>query len=266
MASWVAEREYELPQVGEAGLGGDSRGPCGPEDSILGDFVVLEETNVQASTRICVAGRICAALLIAVSGASCASGSGESTSRVVQPGAPGQASRVLAANEAADMERPQHGAADVRFMQGMIPHHAQAIEMSDLVASRTDNESIRLLARRIDISQKDEIRLMERWLERRGETAPDAADHMHAGDGALMPGMLTAEEMARLAAARGADFDRLFLEGMIAHHQGALTMVGELFSTVGGGQETEVHRFASDVDADQDMEIQRMRSMLNAVP
>ena len=211
--------------------------------------------------------RIGAPLLIAVLVSSCASSGSETEPRVVQPGAPGQATRVLANAEASEMERPTHGEADVRFMQGMIPHHAQAIEMSDLVASRTDNAGIRLLARRIDISQKDEIRLMERWLETRGEALPsEATGHMRGGEHALMPGMLTEDEMTELAAARGAGFDRLFLEGMIAHHQGALTMVGELFSSVGGGQETDVHRFASDVDADQDMEIQRMRNMLNAVP
>lgn len=211
--------------------------------------------------------RIGAALLVAIAASSCASSGSEPAARIVQPGAPGEATRVLASAEAAEMERPRHGEADVRFMQGMIPHHAQAIEMSDLVVGRTDDEGIRLLARRIDISQKDEIRLMERWLTSRGEALPsEATGAMGGPEHGLMPGMLTPDEMSQLAASHGAEFDRLFLEGMIAHHQGALTMVGELFSAVGGGQETDVHRFASDVDADQDMEIQRMRSMLNAVP
>jgi len=198
---------------------------------------------------------------------SCATGGNQATPRVVQPGAPGQATRVLTTDEAVEMERPRHGEADVRFMRGMIPHHAQAIEMSDLVAGRTDNEDLRLLAHRIDISQRDEIRLMERWLRTRGEALPSKTTGPRPGSKHnLMPGMLTPGQMTELTAATGAEFDRLFLQGMIAHHQGALTMVGELFATVGGGQETEVHRFASDVDADQHMEIQRMRSMLNAVP
>jgi len=124
-----------------------------------------------------------------------------------------------------------------------------------------------LFGRRIEISQRDEIAWMTRWLERRGETAPMmGAGHAHGlGEGELMPGMLSREEMAALAAARGSEFDRLFLEGMIKHHQGALMMVAELFDSPGGGQETEIFRFAADVDADQDMEILRMSDMLNAI-
>jgi uncharacterized protein (DUF305 family) len=117
------------------------------------------------------------------------------------------------------------------------------------------------LALRIEISQADEIAMMQQWLAARGQPPPDP--HAHHRPGApLMPGMLTPEEMARLAAATGADFDRLFLEGMITHHQGALTMVQELFDTPGAGQEADVYAFASDVDADQRMEIDRMRRML----
>ncbi len=149
--------------------------------------------------------------------------------------------------------------ADVRFMHGMIPHHAQALDMTVLVAERTGNQDIHRFAQRIEISQRDEIARMQRWLERRGESLPD--EHQR---GVLMPGMLTEEEMARLSAARGSEFDRLFLELMIHHHEGALVMVDDLFTTDGAGQETEIFLFASHVDSDQRAEIARMRSMLNS--
>ncbi len=120
---------------------------------------------------------------------------------------------------------------------------------------------MRLLARRIELSQADEITVMQRWLRARGQAVPDPnAHHHHAG--ALMPGMLTPEEMRRLEAATGKEFDRLFLESMIRHHDGALTMVNDLFSTAGAGQEPEIFAFASDVDADQRIEIDRMSAML----
>jgi uncharacterized protein (DUF305 family) len=154
--------------------------------------------------------------------------------------------------------------ADVKFMQGMIGHHAQAIEMTALLYSRTNRDDMRALAKRIDISQADEINMMKHWLEVRGQEVPNEhAHHMHGA--ALMPGMLTQEEMDRLAAAKGDEFDRLFLEGMIKHHGGALTMVHDLFATPGAGQEVEIFSFASDVDADQRMEIDRMGAMLNSI-
>ena len=205
-------------------------------------------------------------LLLAL--AACRGDAGAGEMRTVQPGAPGEAARVLTVEEAASLEHVTHTPADVRFMQGMIPHHAQALEMAALIPERTDHEGLLLLGRRIEISQRDEIAWMTRWLERRDETAPMmGAGHAHGlGEGELMPGMLSREEMDALAAARGSGFDRLFLEGMIKHHQGALTMVAELFGSPGGGQETEIFRFAADVDADQDMEILRMRDMLNGIP
>ena len=207
-------------------------------------------------------------LLVALAACRGDAGEGEGEARTVQPGAPGEATRVLTVEEAASLESITHTEADVRFMQGMIPHHAQALEMAALIAERTDHEGLRLLGRRIEISQRDEIAWMTRWLERRGETAPMmGTGHAHGlGEGELMPGMLSREEMDALAAARGSEFDRLFLEGMIKHHQGALMMVAELFDSPGGGQETEIFRFAADVDADQDMEILRMSDMLNAIP
>jgi uncharacterized protein (DUF305 family) len=146
-------------------------------------------------------------------------------------------------------------------MQGMIGHHAQAIEMTDLLATRTQREDMRKLAQRIDVSQTDEIRMMQEWLKQRGEALPDPHAHHHGGT--LMPGMLSAQEMSRLADAKGEEFDRLFLEFMIKHHEGALVMVQELLATPGAGQEPEIFAFANDVDADQRMEIDRMRAMLD---
>lgn len=151
--------------------------------------------------------------------------------------------------------------AAVRFMQGMIHHHGQALAMTDLVPDRTQNETLRRLAQRIEISQQDEIARMRRWLEARSEDVPGG--HLH---GPLMPGMLSAQQMARLAAASGAEFDRLFLELMIQHHEGALVMVRDLVSSGGGGQEPELFQFVSHVDADQRAEIARMRGMLNTTP
>lgn len=208
--------------------------------------------------------RIAVLLLIAAAGASChtAGGSGVAAGPpIVQPGAPGESSRVVSAGQAADLSKVQYTAADVRFMQGMIGHHGQAVEMTALLKTRTSSEDMRKLALRIELSQMDEIKMMNRWLEVRGQELPSPhAMHMHGA--ALMPGMLTEEEMGRLAAAKGAEFDRRFLEGMIKHHGGALTMVKELLSTPGAGQDSEIFAFASDVDADQRMEIDRMAAML----
>lgn len=163
--------------------------------------------------------------------------------------------------------RPGHTAADVRFMQNMIGHHAQALDMTALVAARTTRPEMRLLAERIAVSQKDEINLMRRWLQSRGEEAPDPSAHAHHGasHSMLMPGMLTPEQLEALAKTTGSDFDRLFLEDMIRHHEGALTMVSELFGTNGAAQESETYRFASDVEADQRAEIARMRALLQTV-
>jgi uncharacterized protein (DUF305 family) len=133
--------------------------------------------------------------------------------------------------------------------------------MAALLPSRSTREDMRLLARRIEVSQADEIAMMRRWLEARGQNVPGAHAH-HAQGATLMPGMLAPEEMNRLAEAKGAAFDRLFLELMIKHHEGALIMVNDLFSSAGAGQESEIFAFASDVDADQRMEIDRMRGML----
>ena len=168
---------------------------------------------------------------------------------------------MLSSEKVEDLPRPGFTEADVRFMRGMIGHHAQAIEMTDLLRTRTNSEEMRKLGLRIEVSQADEIKMMQHWLQARGQEVPGPhAMHMHGAT--LMPGMLTPEEMSRLAEAKGPDFDRLFLEGMIKHHGGALTMVHDLFSTAGAGQESEIFAFASDVDADQRMEIDRMDAML----
>jgi uncharacterized protein (DUF305 family) len=186
----------------------------------------------------------------------------------VRPPAPGEASGVVTRETMADTRRPRHTAADTRFMQHMIGHHAQALEMTKLVPSRTSREDMRLLAERIDVSQRDEIALMRQWLQQRREEVPSPDAHHHAamGHGQLMPGMLTAAELDRLAKATGREFDRLFLEYMIRHHEGALTMVKDLFGTPGAAQETETYRFATDVEADQRAEIARMRALLGKLP
>jgi uncharacterized protein (DUF305 family) len=182
----------------------------------------------------------------------------------VQPGRPGEESKAVSPDSSIRNAALPHTAADTRFMQGMIGHHAQALEMATLLYANSQSEDMKLLAKRIEVSQIDEINMMKEWLTARGEKLPDEHAH-HAGDHALMPGMLTQAEMKALSAAKGAEFDRLFLIGMIKHHQGALTMVRELFATPGAGQDAEIFAFASDVDADQSMEIDRMSAMLAAL-
>lgn len=175
----------------------------------------------------------------------------------MQPGAPGEATRPYeASGSLSDVEGAAHTEADVDFMEGMIHHHAQALEMTALIDERTDSEAIEQMGLRMEISQADEIRFMERWLAGR-----DGGDHTHS----MMPGMLTPEQMASLRSARGTEFDRLFLELMIQHHRGALIMVEELFTSPGAGQESTVFHFASEVEADQGMEIRRMLQVLETL-
>jgi uncharacterized protein (DUF305 family) len=226
---------------------------------------------------------------------------------VIQPGAPGTPSKVLPASTRGTL--PQQSEADVVFMQGMIMHHAQAVEMTGLIASHTENKDLRLLGARIRSSQSGEIRFMKRWLAARNEpismggksrmdmAGPEKMDMEIAGPGkmdtemagqtasgttggaiagasgeanatmpwamqAAMPGMLTAEQMEGLRQAKDAEFDRLFLKGMIQHHQGALTMVKDLFATAGAGQDADIFNFATDADNTQRAEIGIMESML----
>lgn len=184
--------------------------------------------------------------------------------RTVQAGAPGDDSRPYDARSLDEIQGISHTDADVRFMQGMIPHHAQALDMTALVPDRTSDQGFRQMALRMEISQEDEIAMMERWLRERGEEIPAGHAHHMMMDGGMapMPGMLTPEQMEQLAAASGVEFERLFLEFMIHHHEGALVMVKELFASPGAGQESLIFHFASHVDADQGIEIARMKKML----
>jgi uncharacterized protein (DUF305 family) len=196
---------------------------------------------------------------------------------VVQPGAPGQPTRVLPVTTRAKL--PPRSAKDMEFMQGMIMHHAQAVEMIALMKSRTENKDLRLLGARISQSQSDEMSFMKRWLEARGEPVSIKMSGMGAMESMdmpgmdmsshrqmLMPGMLTAKQMNALRKARGEEFDRLFLTGMIQHHGGALVMVKDLFDTAGGGQDAEIFTFATDVDSGQRAEIRIMETMLGEKP
>ncbi|GGI45379.1 uncharacterized protein (DUF305 family) [Agromyces flavus] len=189
-----------------------------------------------------------------------ASGSGapEPTSPTVQLGAPGEPNRTLSPDEAAAVEGPEHTDDDVAFMQMMVVHHDQAITMTGWVDDRTQDRDIRLLAERMRLSQEAEIEFIAGWLQDRG--APLRGDHADHAGGA-MPGMLAEDQLERLEASSGEEFERLFLEYMIQHHAGALEMVADLWSA-GGGQEVEIGRFARDVEGDQGIEITRMQAML----
>ena len=160
-------------------------------------------------------------------------------------------------------------------MQGMIMHHAQAVEMTALIESSTQNKELRLLGARISHSQSEEIKFMQRWLEARGESTEMPMPKMSGMDmpgmdmskqPMLMPGMLTPKQMDALRKARGAEFDHLFLTGMIQHHSGALIMVNDLFDTAGAGQDGELFNFTTDVDSGQRAEIRIMQNMLGEKP
>lgn len=183
---------------------------------------------------------------------------------VVQPGAPGQPTRTLSPSVRATL--PPRSAKDVEFMQGMIMHHAQAVEMTALIESHTENRDLHLLGARIGKSQSEEMKFMRRWLEARGEQVsmpmPDMPGMEMPGHHMLMPGMLTPQQMDALRKAKGTEFDRLFLKGMMQHHGGALVMVKELFDTAGAGQDADLFNFATDVDSGQRAEIRIMQNML----
>ncbi|HKQ51042.1 MAG TPA: DUF305 domain-containing protein [Pyrinomonadaceae bacterium] len=190
---------------------------------------------------------------------------------VVQPGAPGQPTRRLPPGTRATL--PPSSPKDVEFMQGMIMHHAQAVEMTALIESHTENKDLRLLGARISQSQSDEMKFMKRWLEARGEPVSppmpgmqDMPGHDMSGHHMLMPGMLTPKQMDALRKAKGAEFDHLFLTGMIQHHNGALVMVKEMFDTAGAGQDADLFNFATDVDSGQRAEIKIMQTMLGEKP
>jgi uncharacterized protein (DUF305 family) len=184
---------------------------------------------------------------------------------IVQPGAPGKPSKTLSPSTHGTL--PPRSQADVEFMQGMIMHHAQAVEMTALIASHTENKYVRSLGERISSSQSDEIKFMKHWLAARGEPISMAMAgsmnmDMSGQPMAAMPGMLTPSQMEALRKASGAEFDHLFLTGMIQHHEGALTMVKDLFDTAGAGQDADLFNFATDADNTQRAEIKIMQSML----
>ncbi len=195
---------------------------------------------------------------------------------IVQPGAPGQSSKILSPETAAIPVRAP-AQADVKFMQGMIMHHSQAVEMTELLRTRSRNKDLQALGKRISISQTDEMKYMKQWLEDRGQSVSmdhaqmdhmgdmkgmDHMDHMKTDSMPLMPGMLTPQQMKALQQATGPVFDHLFLTGMIQHHTGALVMVQDLFNTPGAGQDAVLFDFATDVDNTQRAEINIMRGML----
>jgi uncharacterized protein (DUF305 family) len=186
---------------------------------------------------------------------------------IVQPGAPGEPTRTLTPEELEQLPQTTYTPADVDFMQGMIDHHAQALRMTGLVPARGRSRDVRLLAKRMELSQETEIDQIRDWLIERGEDAPTAnrkTGHAHGSDGTLMPGMLTEAELKRLEAARGTGFDRLFLRSMIRHHEGALQMVAEL-EAASGGAEAAINAFVRHVDSDQRIEIGRMQQTLEAL-
>lgn len=198
----------------------------------------------------------------------CAQQTDRTTPVIVQPGAPGQPTKTLPPTTRATL--PPRSTADVQFMQGMIMHHAQAVEMTALIESHTTNQELRLLGARISHSQTEEINFMKRWLAVRGEPLAQPMPDMPNMDKSmdmsshqmLMPGMLTAKQMDALKKAKGKEFDSLFLTGMIQHHTGALIMVKDLFDTAGAGQDADLFNFATDVDSGQRAEIRIMQRML----
>lgn len=213
----------------------------------------------------------------------------QQTPPIFQPGAPGAAPRVITAAEAVDLSRTTYTPGDVAFMQHMIVHHAQAVEMVALLRAQGADPTVKLMGERIAMSQEAEMALMRDWLMQRGQPVEmpgmghagmDHSAHMnHAGmdhggtsqggmampasDTPLMPGMLSPRQMQTLAAARGAEFDRLFLEGMIQHHQGALGMVEDLLAQPNAAEDPMLSDFTTSVVGDQSMEILRMQSLLS---
>lgn len=214
-----------------------------------------------------------AVLLCTLCGVSCLPAHAQTAASpvVVQPGAPGQPTKTLPSSTRAILPAPSPK--DVEFMQGMIMHHAQAVEMTALMASHTENQELRLLGARISKSQSDEIDFMKRWLIARGQSTEMPMKEMPGMPGMemskhemLMPGMLTAKQMEALRNAKGDEFDHLFLTGMIQHHGGALIMVKDLFDSPGAGQDAEIFNFVTDVDSGQRAEIRIMQSMLGEKP
>ena len=228
------------------------------------------DKNHMASRRSALfAMRMLALVVMAVAPAVRQQSEPSSSPVIVQPGAPGQENKTLTAKTAKPDMRPP-SKADIDFMQGMIMHHNQAVEMTELLKTRSQDAQVRELGKKIDVSQTDEMRWMKQWLTDRGlpVSAPmdmggmdmpgmDMSSMMPA-----MPGMLTSAQMNALRKASGPTFDHLFLTGMIQHHTGALTMVKQLFANPGAGQDPQLFDFASDVDNTQQAEIDSMQHIL----
>ena len=212
--------------------------------------------------------RAVATLAVAIGLGACA-GAPPPTTRPVQQQAASVAPNPAAMAKASrDSARYPYTQADIHFMTGMIAHHAQAIKMASMAPTHAAAPSVRTLCDRIINAQTDEIRLMQQWLRDRRQTVPDpnpAGMTMMMGGAQhtmLMPGMLSEEQMKQLDASKGTDFDRLFLTGMVQHHQGAIAMVKELSETYGAAQDELVAKFSQDVQVDQGTEIVRMQQML----
>jgi len=189
---------------------------------------------------------------------------------IVLPGAPGQSTRTLTAQEAIDIADNSYSPDDVLFMQNMIPHHAQAVEMANLVETRTNRKELVDVAGRINASQADEIKFMQDWLSERGEALEPAGGHYgsgHKGEGGVhqMEGMASPEQMEKLANSNGIEFDKLFLSLMITHHEGALTMVKDLTDQPGSAYDPVLYEFTNDIVNDQTDEIERMSAMLGSL-
>ena len=211
---------------------------------------------------------LCSRSFVAVFLLSAIAASAQQSAPIVQPGAPGQPGKFLTETTVRTPPRPPFQA-DVEFMQGMIMHHSQAVEMVALLRTHGKSPILKSFGEKISVSQTDEIGFMKRWLESRGKPTTMEMDHsqMNAAGmknmNMLMPGMLTPEQMAALTKAKGAQFDHLFLTGMIQHHGGALTMVTDLFNTPGAGQDPVLFDFATDIENTQSAEIKIMRGMLD---
>lgn len=178
-----------------------------------------------------------------------------STAPIVQPGAPGEPNRTLSPEDVAAMEPAGHVEADAVFVRDMLHHHEQALKMTAMVAERSDDRDVKLLAERMEIGQREETEILVKWLQDRAEPLR-VSGHSHAG----MPGLLSAAQVEELETARGEEFDKLFLDYMIFHHTGALAMIEELYRD-GGGEEAELFTMIGHIDSDQRIEIGRMQTM-----
>ena len=184
---------------------------------------------------------------------------------IIQPGAPGEEMRNLSAEEAIEIANTSYSPDDTSFMQDMIPHHNQAVQMAELVANRTNLQELNDVAGRINASQEDEVGFMLQWLRERGESIPDPKAHDEMRTSHMMAGMASPEQMAELAEVEGTAFDQMFLELMIAHHEGAVTMVEELLDQPGSAYDPVLFDFVNDVTNDQAAEIERMHALLNSL-